>query len=482
MAFSLAPTAVVASLYIAYFNRAVESAGLAYWRDQYRNELARHGDEADTNAQLSAWIYAAGQDEAALEEPLSDAEFVTSIYQNLLGRGRPAVDDIDREGFSFWLNHLEQGNVSRAEFAAAFISGISATTDPEGAAFFALALRTSLTWARSDASQGLDADAARALGEQVLQDALYPPEPEPEPEPEPQPEPEPEPQPGGPIPLKHGMTSALGTTGDDVFVGDRLPGGADFLDTLRSIDGLDGYDTLKINDTATAAGDDLMLESHLVVQNVEDVQVSTTGNLRGTNHDEWDTGAYIGLETLTLQARGSGRSAVIVNTGVDLSADVAGSEFDLLGVGLPGAGGITDLTVRATDEVSVTHRGQITLVDAPLDDAPPGLTDVALIDIWGTATVKAPVLDTLRLRELDDSASIAVETSGGQAFEVQLFEVGADTQPVTLSIALDNTLTGGNAVTLRSMGDGNHVALTLAGDNPLHILGGRRSCAGLERR
>lgn len=54
MAFRLAPTALVASLYVAYFNRAVESAGLTYWHNQYRAELALSGDEDDASAQLSA--------------------------------------------------------------------------------------------------------------------------------------------------------------------------------------------------------------------------------------------------------------------------------------------------------------------------------------------------------------------------------------------------------------------------------------------
>lgn len=472
MAFTLAPTAVIASLYIAYFNRAIEYEGLTYWHQQFRQTLAQTGNEADTSAQIADWIYGGGQGEIPLEDPISDAEFVTAIYQNLLGRSRPDLDDLDRDGFRFWMDHLEQGNISRADFASAFIGGISADTDPEGAAFFALALRTSLTWARSDASQHLDDTVAREEGTRVLHDALYPlpPEPQPEPEPEPQPEPppQPEPQPDDRIRLIAGRAEAWGTPESDEFVGDIQAGRPSFLDSLTLIDGQGSHDRVVITDTATASGDQFSLGNDLVMRHVEELHITTSGGLMGMLNNG-DLSRFAGLESLWLTIQGSAMSALHADTAVDVTAHITQSQFSLHGNGTTGAPGLTHIiTSQSNAPVNIQHRGHITVDDANANGM---LIAVALTNIWGLATLNTPALTSLDLLRIDSPATVWVNAAHQEPLRLNLADAGTQANPLEIHIPQLNQAPGGN-LTLNSGGlNGNHLEITLNAPRHIHVFG-----------
>jgi hypothetical protein len=476
MAFTLAPTAVVASLYIAYFNRAIEYSGLTYWHDQFRAELARTGTEADTTAQVAAWIYDGGQGEASLEDPISDAQFITSIYQNLLGRGRPALDDLDREGFSFWMNHLAQGNVSRAQFASAFIGGISADTDPQGAATFALLLQTSLTWARSDASQGLDDATAREEGNRVLHEALQPPapepepqpEPEPEPEPQPQPEPQPEPEPESIIALTAGLSEAWGTAGKDRFEGNIRTGEPSFLSDLILIDGRGSRDTVVITDTATESDDIFSLGNLLDIRNVEALTITTSGGFEG-KQGNGDLSRFTALESFSLTTHGSAQSWINVGTAVDVTANIAGGWFTVSGSGASAAPGLTHITMHGgRGVVEIVNRGHITVEDA---SEASDLMGVGLSGVWGVATLNTPGLRSLILDQLGNEAQVNVHVSGENAMSIDLYEVGDALAPLALSITQAASQPADQAITLNVDMASSYVTLTMAAINPLHIQG-----------
>lgn len=120
-----ASMAALTELYIAYFNRAPDAIGLFYWGDQMAggqslNEIAAHFfDQPETRA-----LYGSMDDMPS---------FVTSVYQNVLGRAP------DAEGMAYWLAQLDSDSgLAPPTFIQAIISGAKADTgSPADAAYLA---------------------------------------------------------------------------------------------------------------------------------------------------------------------------------------------------------------------------------------------------------------------------------------------------------------------------------------------------------
>jgi len=104
----------ITALYVGYFDRAPDPAGLQFWIDQIDD-----GREFNTIAA----DFAASPEAVALYPYLttpdvsSPAVFVTNIYANLFGRTP------DQEGLDFWTGVLEDGSVSVADMIEAIIMG-----------------------------------------------------------------------------------------------------------------------------------------------------------------------------------------------------------------------------------------------------------------------------------------------------------------------------------------------------------------------
>ena len=76
-------------LYIAYFNRAPEAGGLTYWSNVLSDKLAAGQSEASAMTDISNQFYAAGvqySEVTGYSATMTDAAFVTKIYENVLGR------------------------------------------------------------------------------------------------------------------------------------------------------------------------------------------------------------------------------------------------------------------------------------------------------------------------------------------------------------------------------------------------------------
>lgn len=105
-------------LYVAYFNRAPDSAGLLFWGSRLADgmsmtDIARgFFDQPETQALYGG----AGGTET----------FVSAVYSNILGR------DPDAAGFEYWVGTLNSGAVDRAEFILAMIGGAKAPTGGAG--------------------------------------------------------------------------------------------------------------------------------------------------------------------------------------------------------------------------------------------------------------------------------------------------------------------------------------------------------------
>lgn len=97
-------------MYIAYFNRAPDAIGLAFWGSAYAN-----GTTMEEIASLFA-----SQPETLATYPADEhnVRFVADVYQNVLGR----VPDL--EGLQFWKEALDDGQVSRGTFILELLRGV----------------------------------------------------------------------------------------------------------------------------------------------------------------------------------------------------------------------------------------------------------------------------------------------------------------------------------------------------------------------
>ncbi|KHA53903.1 matrixin family metalloprotease [Sulfitobacter geojensis] len=107
----------IVELYIAYFNRAPDALGLAFWGNAYSDGLSLEDmaalfiDQAETRD-----TYPSG---------MNNTDFATAVYENVLGR----VPDAD--GFTFWTDLLDAGTVGRDVFILSVLEGAKAAI-PQG--------------------------------------------------------------------------------------------------------------------------------------------------------------------------------------------------------------------------------------------------------------------------------------------------------------------------------------------------------------
>ena len=99
-------------LYIAYFNRAPDAVGLNFWGTAFAN---------GTSLEATASLFI-DQDETRATYPssLSNADFATEVYANVLGRVA------DQVGYDFWVGVLDDGSVGRDQFILAILGGAKA--------------------------------------------------------------------------------------------------------------------------------------------------------------------------------------------------------------------------------------------------------------------------------------------------------------------------------------------------------------------
>ena len=99
-------------LYIAYFNRAPDAIGLGFWGTAFAN--------GTTLEQTAALFIDQDETRATYPDTLSNAEFATAVYNNVLGRVADAA------GFDFWVGVLNDGSVGRDQFIREILRGAKA--------------------------------------------------------------------------------------------------------------------------------------------------------------------------------------------------------------------------------------------------------------------------------------------------------------------------------------------------------------------
>jgi hypothetical protein len=107
---------LMSELYIAYFNRAPDAAGLEYWLTDIENETMTFGDIAANWANEQAEFVQMYGSEIVYDT------FITQVYQNVLGR------DPDTAGAAYWKSDLEDGVIPTEQFILAILNGAKADT------------------------------------------------------------------------------------------------------------------------------------------------------------------------------------------------------------------------------------------------------------------------------------------------------------------------------------------------------------------
>lgn len=99
-------------LYVAFFNRVPDADGLSYWIDQF--------NAGQTFSEIAQNFYNAAVQYSSLTgyfATMSNADFVTIVYKNVLGRSTP-----DQEGLNYWVAALANGTETRGSLVKSILS------------------------------------------------------------------------------------------------------------------------------------------------------------------------------------------------------------------------------------------------------------------------------------------------------------------------------------------------------------------------
>lgn len=103
-------------VYVGSFLRAPEYEGFTYWAS-YLKELLNMGLGRDgAFNSIAATMQQAGAEHGEKGTGLSSSDYVSYLYQNVLGRAP------DVEGHAYWVKGLESGDIGRSQFLATFLT------------------------------------------------------------------------------------------------------------------------------------------------------------------------------------------------------------------------------------------------------------------------------------------------------------------------------------------------------------------------
>jgi len=107
---------LLSELYTAYFGRAPDADGLAYWENEMQT------DHMDYDAIAKNWSNEQPEFIATYGTNVSHADFVTQVYKNVLGRTPDAA------GLDYWVSDMENGILDTSQMVQAVVAGAKANT------------------------------------------------------------------------------------------------------------------------------------------------------------------------------------------------------------------------------------------------------------------------------------------------------------------------------------------------------------------
>lgn len=117
-------------LYIGYFNRAPEKAGLDFWSNTLSGLLAEGKSEGEAMAFIADQFYTAGVEYKLYDPKMSSSDFILLAYKNVLGRDlntEPAAQK--EEALTYWGTLLDNKDISQGEFILRLIDAAKAYKD-----------------------------------------------------------------------------------------------------------------------------------------------------------------------------------------------------------------------------------------------------------------------------------------------------------------------------------------------------------------
>lgn len=171
------PEEALLRLYIAYFNRAPEYAGLQHWQQQLEQAIQTGASHEQALDWIAEQFWPAASETfshlTGYTPDMSDFDFVERIYSSVLGR--PTASSDDREGIQYWVNELG-GPSTRGQLINDLIDGAydyiaAAPHDPVSQrveAYLENRLEVAQYFAQQSVSGSLQNDAAIQAGIQAL--------------------------------------------------------------------------------------------------------------------------------------------------------------------------------------------------------------------------------------------------------------------------------------------------------------------------
>lgn len=421
MAISAEDKNFLVSLYVGYFNRAPDPAGLQFWIDQV---------EAGRDTNTIAADFAASPEAKSLYPFLttpdvsSPTSFITAVYANLFNRAPDAA------GQAFWEQQLSSGAVSPADAIDAIIKG--ATTAPDSTILankntvgldfatdagntpgFTFDLNGASGSAATSAISGVTEDASTVIAAQAATDAYL----------------NGVAGVGETLTLTTGLDDLTGTASDDTFKGsiDKTTVANSTLSPLDEIDGGAGTDTLEVAVLGALATADIPT----ALTNVENITA------RATTTVTVDSSAIAGVTSLA-----STQSTASTLTGAATTdVSVSGATGAII---VEGGKDVTVTDAAAGNNITIgdttVNNGTVTVTDTDQGTgaiAIDGGTDVTVTASEAT-TGTITIGDKTGATAADQPSGAVVVNSTGAAYD----PAGAAAQTGTIDVA------GGSSVTV----------------------------------
>ena len=310
---------LVQQLYVAYYNRPADVAGLNFWVGAL--------ESGASIADISKSFNTAPEYTALFAGKTADA-IVDTVYMNLFGR------HAETGGLNFWGPKVASGAITTAGLVTEFLKG---AVNPDGSknadaiAFdnkvtVANAFTTEISIPGNEAERlgydsaneatlanikafigGVTADKATldaALANvKAVAVATIPPAPTTS------------------TTLTTGVDAIVGGAGNDV-INAVVTGSSAVIGGLDSVDGAGGNDVLNIADSSVTAGNPFTLPAGFTVKNVETTNIITNGSL-GTASASFDVSGFAGLTQANLTSADS--TAGFIKAGNTTAVNFTGS-------------------------------------------------------------------------------------------------------------------------------------------------------------
>lgn len=468
MAISAEDRDFLVSLYVGYFNRAPDPAGLQFWIDQV---------EAGRDTNTIAADFAASPEAKSLYPFLttpdvsSPTSFITAVYANLFNRAPDAA------GQAFWEQQLSSGAVSPADAIDAIIKG--ATTAPDSTILankntvgldfatdagntpgFTFDLNGASGNAATSAIAGVTEDASTVIAAQAATDAYL----------------NGVAGVGETLTLTTGSDSLVGTSANDTFnAGVQQDGAGNLVETLQGVDQLDGglgTDTLNVTLNGTnvapsltsvevvnvraAAGTTLNLGSSTGVTNVNVAGSSAVARLVNIG------AAELGVSNQTQSVTVSGSTA----TELKLNLDTVGTAATDINLNLAAA------TANAATSYDIAAKdAHVTILETVASAA----TTSASVAATGANELTFSAADLASLTSLTVTGEGSLDLGAGTFTAVKT--VAAADHAGGLTVTVDDTATavntgaGKDAVTVAGNLGATQKVNTGAGDDMVSVTG-----------